>query len=230
MLSTGLVFEERTPVGNVTPTTFEDMSRYGISPVGVATPTWTKQRTGIWLRTYNGATQYHHVDDALTKHLNFTLEKYTVTFWINWVDNTNSQIVVARYELDVSGWEIYLYDAIITQRHHHAGTVIDGHPRTASYSINWTEKVPFMVALVYTGNATDALHYRNGIAVAVTSSAGGLLIPETCPQDLVMGTRYTKDADWYRGQTGKLKIWNRALSAGEVYNLFQQERDSLGVK
>ena len=227
----GLVFAERPHMGDVTPTTFEDESRYNIPIIGEGSPTWTKQGR-LWLRTYDGASQYHYATNANTKHLAFTPGNYSISFWINLIDTGSSEIIIARYELDVGGWEIYwtytggVYS--ITQRHHHAGTVIAEHPRTASYSVGWNAGIPTMVTLVYTGNATDALHYRNGKALEVTSSAGGLLDPESTTYDLVT-LRYTKASYWVKGQTGLLKIWNGDLSAEEVAGRFENERRYLGL-
>ena len=229
MLNRELVFAERAHRGGVAPATFEDESRYGIPPIGVAAPTWTKQGSGLWLRTYNGATQYHYATNANTKHLEFTTGSYSITFWINLIDTGQSEILIARYELDVGGWEIYwtftggVYS--ITQRHSHAGKATD---RTASNSEGWNEGIPMMAALVYTGDATDALHYRNAVPLAVDTTPGGLLDPLVTTQDLVT-LRYTKDANWIEGQTGLLKIWNYALSAAEIYKIFTAERSLFGV-
>lgn len=233
MKATGLVFAERPHKGLVTPTTFEDISRYKTAITGAGTPTWTRYNNGLWLRTYNGTSQYHYVDDAATRFLDFTTGNYSLTCWINWIDTTNSLNIAGRYVLDANGWELYLYNSagtrILTQRHHHSLITVDTHERTASYSAGWTDGVPMMIAIVYTGDATDGIHYRNGVALAVTSSAGGLRAPESSANDLVIGARYSKTADWYSGQTGLLNIWNRALSAEDVAALFQKERHYFGV-
>jgi len=105
--STGLVFKEKVAKSSIAPTTFEDESRYRIPIVGVGTPTWALQPNGIWMRNYDGESQYHYATNANTKHLEFTTGTYSISFWMNLTDTGSSEILIARYELDVGGWEIY---------------------------------------------------------------------------------------------------------------------------
>lgn len=230
MKTRGLVFEEERSL--IEPDGLYDISRYAPAITGVGVPTWTKQASGLWLRTYDGSTQYHYAANAATKQLDFTTGDYSILCWLNWIDTTNSLIIVGRYELDVGGWEIYLYqvgyDSYLTQRHHHAGTIVEEHPRTASYSLGWTYETPMMMCITRK-NGGNGVHYRNGVSVEVTSSAGGLLDAESCSYDMVFGVRYSKNADYYEGQTGLLKIFNYALSATQVRKIFDAERDFFGV-
>ena len=54
MKSTGLVFAERPYNGEVTPTTYEDMSRYGNDGT-LNSATATRQRSGLWAWSLTGA-------------------------------------------------------------------------------------------------------------------------------------------------------------------------------
>lgn len=166
--------------------------------------------------------------------LNFMAGDYSLGVWFRWEDTGASLIVIGRYEVDVSGWELYLWRAAgpidyLTLRHHHAGTLVPpvtGNPRSACYSVGWTPGTWYFMGVSRTGGGEGAF-YRNGVAINTVIS--GLVDPETCPQDLVIGTRYTKDSDWYEGQQWRPRIWDRILSAAEWLNIFEIERNYFGV-
>ena len=86
-----------------------------------------------------------------------------------------------------------------------------------------------LLGISRTGGNLYPQHYRNGNFLAMSYEASGMLDPDTCNRDLVLGTRYTKDANWYKGQMWRPRIWDRALSAVEWKNMFEAERDWFGV-
>jgi len=173
---------------------------------------------------------YIECDSTETADLDFTSGDYSLGCWINWTSGVTSQIVMGRYELDASGWELYLYDSgsvqSLSQRHHHAGTLVGGNPRSGCYSVGWTPGTWMFFGSSRTGGG-EAQHYRNGVALAMVT--GGLVDPETCAQDLTIGCRYTKNANWYGGFMWRPRIWSRALSAAEWLEIFTTERDWFGI-
>ncbi len=173
----------------------------------------------------------HYVDApaADTGALNFTATDYSLAVWIKWLDTTQSEIVMGRYEVSVKGWELYLTKTAgvdyMTLRHHHAGGATT---RTACFSIGWAENTWALFGVSRVG--ATAQHYRNGQAVATTVQAGGLIDPETnANRDLVIGTRYTKDANWYNGYMARPRAWSRELSAYEHRAIFELERGEFGL-
>lgn len=196
--------------------------------------TWGNLVTGHpyleFITAGGGATDGVYLDcpTADTVDLDFIAGDYSIGGWINWTNVAASSLIAGRYELDVDGWEIYLYgggaDDILTVRHHHAaGATL----RTACYSVGWTPSTWLQWGISRSGVSTS--HYRNGVSLNVTCSTGGLINPETCNQDLVIGARYTKDADWYKGMMSRPRIWDRALSASDWMEIFEIERDWYGV-
>lgn len=163
---------------------------------------------------------------ADTADLDFTAGDYSIGCWLNWTSGDDSQIIVGRYHVSNDGWELYLYEdgAVrrLTLRHHHAGGAA---LRTATYSEDWTQDVWCLLGISRSG--VNGLHYRNGVAVAVLGDA--LEDPELCGNDLVIGARYTKDANWYEGKQSHVRLWDRALSAAEWMQIFETERDRYGV-
>ena len=215
-------------------TTLYDRSRYGNDGT-MTNVTWAQLPSGLWVMVFNGASSLVDRANATTLSMGLRLNQgYTIEGWINWeIAAEISQIVIGRYELDVSGWELYLSKVAavvsLTQRHHHAGTIVDANPRSATFSNGWTENTPLHMAVVFQGNGTDCIHYRNAVPVAVTSSTGGIRAFEETAQDLVIGARYTKDANWYQGEMSKLIMHDYILTPGQVLKRFEATRSLFGV-
>ena len=199
----------------------------------VNTPTWTNLVSGLPVLELDGTNEFLELTNAACLDLDFMAGDYSVSAWINWVHNPggNDQNVIGRYEVDVSGWELYLYDSpnyYLTLRHHHAGTCTPGPPiacRTACYSGGWTQGTWHFIGISRSG-ATQT-HFRNGVALATT--CGALVDPEICAQDLVIGARFDKGSNYYKGQLDDPRIWGRSLSAQEWAFKFETERHWYGV-
>jgi len=199
--------------------------------------TWAQDYDGgLWLPQFNGTTAYMDRAHATTEALGITNDLnagYTIMGWINWDTTGQSEVIIGRYEVDVGGWELYLYETggiySLNQRHHHAGTVIDLHPRTASYSNGWTAGTTWHFTVVFNGSGTDATHYRNGVPVVVASSTGGMLDFESTTQDLVVGIRYSKDANWYSGWMSKIKFYPYIWTPGQIVNRYNSEKPIFGL-
>jgi len=180
----------------------------------------------------NGPTDGVYLDLASADclDLDFIAGDYSYGVWIKLQDTSYSQILIGRYQLNIEGYEIYWTKVgttrYLTQRHHHAGTLVGGNPRSACYSVGWDEGEWHFLGISRTGGG-EGLHYRNG--VAVTMVTGGLVDPETSAEDLVIGARFTKDSNWFYGQMWRPRMWGRALSATEWETIFNRERDWFGV-
>jgi len=198
----------------------------------VDTPTWAKLVSGLGVITLNGTSEYLELARLACVDLDFIAGDYSIGGWFNWAAGDPSQIIIGRYEEDVSGWELYLYDDpnyYLTLRHHHAGTIVDLHPRSACYSGGWTQGVNHFMGISRTGGG-DAIHYRNGVALTMTCSTGGLVDPETeVTRDLVIGTRFTKTGNYFKNNLWRPRVWGRALSAEEWMQIFEYERHWFNV-
>jgi len=237
MKAKGLVLEGqrfRSPDEVAPPLYLPDVSRFGNDGVfgaGAAAPTWTRLPSGLWVLTFDGANTYIDATGANTPSLDIISSDYTILGWINWLSSGVSQHILGRYVLDNNGWEIYLTewggDFSLTNRHHHSGTIVDTHPRTAYNSTEWTQGIWHFMAITRSGNLAN--HYRNGVDLATTFSTGGLVDPEACTQDLTIGIRYTKNAEWYFGMQGLLRVCKYAMSQDQINQHFEAERRFFGV-
>ena len=113
----------------------------------------------------------------------------------------------------------------MTVRHHHAaGATL----RTGSNSVGWAENVWCLFGCSRVGAAIQ--HYRNGVALDTDISVGGLIDPESnAARDLVIGTRFTKNQNWFNGRVHRPRVWARALAASEHACIFEKERGWFGL-
>jgi len=186
---------------------------------------------GISVITTDGTTNHYVMIDNLdSTELDVTSEDYSICGWLRWENApTTSVIIIGRYFLDNNGWEIYLTESgvhrYLSVRHHHAGGAA---VRSACYSDDWTWDIWYFWAVSRQG--TFVQQYRNGIAVTTTASVGGLEDPESCNQDLVIGIRYTKNANQFKGSQQGIRMWkNRFFTANEWLHIFEKERRFFGV-
>ena len=169
---------------------------------------------------------------ADTLDLDFTSGDFSLSAWIKW-DSTGgwSEIIMGKYGVDLDGWEIYLDLSggknTVSQRHHHSSLAPNNNSNC--YSTGWTPGTWAMLGISRVGGDLYPKHYRNGGPLVMTYEASGMLDPDTCNRNLVIGSRYTLDANWYKGQMCWPRIWNRSLFHYEWKNLFEKERDFFGV-
>lgn len=210
------------PFREGTGATTQDVAKPGHPVALVNTPTWTPLPSRLMTLNLNGTDEYLEGLAADTVDLDFTSEDYSIGCWVNWAAGDPSQIVIGRYEVDNDGWELYLYDDpnyYLTLRHHHAA---GASVRTACNSRGWIQGIWQFIGISRRGDT--AIHYRNGIALETTHSVGGLIDPESCNQDLVIGIRYTKNADHFKGGIWRPRVWSRELSGEEWALIFEMER------
>ncbi len=188
----------------------------------VGTPTWTALASGKMALVLGGlgSGDYAQCLSASCTDLDFTSGDFSIGGWINWTVNEFSQIVIARYELSADGWEVYLTQAgglnYLTLRHHHAAGATT---RTAAFSTGWTPGTLWHFGISRSG--TSAIFYRNGEPVGTTSDV--LIDPETSNQDLVIGVRYTKDANFYQGPFPRLIVAGEALTAEDWKSMYKHQ-------
>ena len=185
----------------------------------VNTPTWAALDSGKMTLDFDYASsEYLQCLAASSADLDFTDKDYSIGGWVNW-SGTSSYMILARYELYVSGWELYFYNAILSLRHSHAAGATTS---TSAFSLGWTANTWWFFVLSRSGGV--ATMYRNDEdALTVTHSAGGLIDPETCNRDLV-SCRFTKDSDFFNGPYGRLWVRGRATTNEERLARYEHEK------
>ena len=209
----------REGIGVVT----RDVSKYHREMTLVNTPTWTTLASGKPVLDFDAASdEYFECDDALTTELNFTSGDYSIGGWV-YYSLGNDNMILARYELDVSGWELYLYSPNLQLRHSHAaGATV----RTGVYSGGWTTNTWWFFGVSRSGATATMVRGTAGRAGVLTSlpvSGDALIDPETCARDLV-SCRFTKDQDYFNGPRGRLIVADVAFSFADWNSIFQREK------
>jgi len=85
------------------------------------------------------------------------------------------------------------------------------------------------VTICLNGNAATSLMFVDGVSVVVASAAGGTAVgtgDATRNWSIGNATR-TDNAEWFNGQLDDIRIYNRALSASEVRQLYQLGRGNM---
>ncbi len=184
----------------------------------VNTPTWTTLTSGLGVIGLDG-TEYLQCLNASCADLGFTSGDYSLGLWWKITDDTQtSQILMGRYELNVGGWELYWYSLtnLLTLRHHHAGGT---ETRSACYSPGWLKNVWNCMGI--SRSEENQYHYLNGTALTVV---GAVENAEATTSDLVMGSRYTKNANFITGNIWRPRAWNRVLTATEWRIMYELEK------
>ncbi len=190
----------------------------------IGAPAWNALDSGKMALTLGGfgSGDYTQCLNANSADLGFTSGDFSIGGWFTWEDTVeDSQILIARYELSVGGWEVYLTEVgalrYLTLRMHHAGGATI---RTGAYSLGWAYSTLSHFGISRSG--TSAQFYRNGVAVTTVSDV--LIDPEATTQDLVIGIRYTKDANYLKGRLPRLFVAEEALTAEDWSNMYKNQQ------
>ena len=191
----------------------------------VGAPAWNALDSGKMALTLGGfgSGDYAQCLSADCTDLGFTSSDFSVGGWFTWEDTAeDSQILIARYEVSVGGWEVYLTEVgalrYLTLRLHHAAGATT---RTAAYSLGWAFGTLAHFGISKIGDT--AFFYRNGEPVTTVSDT--LIDPEATTQDLVIGVRYTKDANFLSGRLPRLVVAEEGLTESDWRAMYQQQRD-----
>lgn len=217
-LSSGLVLAERPHVGDVQPPdVFEDMSRFGNDGVH-AVVTWVQLPSGLWVCELDGATSQIVIPDAPSLKLKSAI---TCSCWIN---TSEAQTAASLFAIGKNDSYVLSY----------------GHSAVAGWRGNliiksgaaW--KAPTNAVTI----GQDTWHHFVSMyddpniityvdAEGTTQSIGSFTIDETAT-DLYLASSSNGGGN-ILGNMALFRLWNRALSAQEVADLFERERVWFGV-
>ena len=188
------------------------------------TPTWTVLDSGLGVLTLNGTNEYLQCLAASCAYVDFTSGDYSLGGWFYIASGgSDDKTLMSRFLVSENGWEIYHYtNGILTLRHHHAA---GASTRTGAYSIGWAFNKWWFMLLSRTG--ATAQFYRGDVdsftALTTSISAGGLIDPETCNQNLYIGND-TTGVNLSKGPLWRPRVWPRALSQAEGQWIWGHEK------
>lgn len=202
----------------------QDVSKYHRPVALIATPTWTTLASGLPVLDFDAPSdEYFQILNADSTELNFTSGDYSIGGWFNY-SGGDSNMISGRYELDVSGWELYLYSPFLQLRHNHAaGATV----RTGTYSTGWTTNTWWFFGLSRSGATATMCRGtagRAGTLTDLTVSGDALIDPATCPVYDLVSCRFTKDQDYFNGPMGRLIVADVAFSFDDWMSIYQREK------
>jgi len=188
----------------------------------VNAPTWESLVSGLGVLDFDGVNQHLALPFADCVDLDFTIGDYSLGCWF-YVEPGLSQMLMCRFQLDVSGWELYHFtNLILSLRHSHAGGVAT---RTSCYSTGWANNTWHFMGISRTGGG-QAVHYRNGVPLVTTSA---LEDPETGNQNLYIAAGAGGAQNFVEGKLWRPRAWNRVVTEPEWAQIFAYERHWFGV-
>ena len=195
-----------------------------VTIVGAPAP-WSILDSHLPFLTLDGATEYLEASAADTLNLDFTSEDYSIGGWFR-IDSggDDDKTLISRFFVSANGWEIYHYtNLILTLRHHHAAGATT---RTGAHSPGWAYNIWYFMGVSRSGGS--AQFWRGDIngfaALPTTISPGGLINPETCAQNLIIGANTLGATNHYKGGLWRPRVWfERALTEVEWQQIWEKE-------
>ena len=184
-------------------------------------PVWSNTDTGLSVLVFDGNDDQVTVTGANSMDLDFTTENFTCAVWAYHDDQSSAHVIMNRGTLDTNGWEWYTAVNNLALRTNQAGSR-EGASGMGFIAVDtWQFLVTVRDGLI--GRA-----YCNGEARYTLQSANGLLDPASAgAHTFYVGNN--PHTNWYDGMMWNPRLWPRALSAGEIEQMFETERYMFGV-
>jgi len=187
------------------------------------TPTWAQLGNGLNYLDFDSTNpDWLDSPQAGTADLDFTTESFSLALWVDIDSLAAARALIIRGLLDTDGYEIYVETdgSIVFRTNQAAANQITTSAAGDIVINNWYQ-------VILTRSGTDALIYLNGIDV--TDTAGSHTDPLTSARELHIGILDDETNSPFEGQMWRPRMWGRQLSAVEAVQLFNYERDWLGV-
>ena len=182
-------------------------------------PTFSSDNQGSIV--FDGSDDYV---DFGTDSLNSVLSlqgDFTLNFWINADTFSGNDHIISREDTNTYGWRIQLDGTNIALRANSTTQATKYETPKPGNTGQW-----YNMSFTYDGG-TDPLGYMDGQSVTLTEGFGAWFAPPNNAYDFRIGK-----ADSYTGFDGKMSnvsIYNKALSAQEVLQNYQAQKERFGL-
>ncbi len=222
MKTRGIVFEaERSLRSEPAATVLADVSRYGTDGT-ITTANWVRLPSGLWVLDFNSATPDYVEITPTPTQLDFTSEDLTLLVWAN-IDAVGARKrIIDRGLVNSDGYEFFIdSNNLIYFRTNQAAAFQESYSAT-----------PLTVAggwyhIAFTRSGASAIPYLNGVNDA--NIVGAHVNPVSSSRTVKIGIADDLTSTPFEGRMSLFKIWNYALSAGQILNIFNAERSFFGV-
>lgn len=181
-------------------------------------PAWTTGTSGHAL-SFNGTSQYGFTPDENSLDIE---NQMTIAAWLKPGNNTTQSVITKSTNGGIGGYELSLSSstAPVSQRIFFR---INQVPNGDTYRVNSSTTYPTNGTWVHAAGTFDGTTMRiyiNGVLEASVPANGVLINTNTLP--LSFGAQFDGSSAlrWYTGDLDDVRIYNRALSAEEIGDLF----------
>jgi len=180
---------------------------------------WLKLPNGLWCLSFDG------VDDVVSFVANSSLDivgDITILLWFNTGDNKSTQFPMGRGTTGAVGWRIELGNGTLFQFTVGNGTDLTADTKTSTMGV-WNFGV-------CRRSGAEVEVFINGVGSGSPGTLTGSI--DYTGVGLAIGHRSIpvgNAARYFHGQIALPRIYNRALSALEIKNRFDQEKHLFGV-
>lgn len=167
---------------------------------------------------WDGSTSDHSVNISDTSRLDITGTTMSIVMWVRPTFTTDVRWMIDKSATNTAGYRWFMSASVPTFRFR----VFDSVGATnCDLSEGFTQNEWVHVAAVADG--TDLIIYKEGRNRAATGFTGNITSSATT---LAIGRQDDDITNSWEGQIGEVRIYDRALSAGEIY---ADSRDRLGT-
>jgi len=208
-LTKGLVLAERPYVGNISPPDlFEDISRFGNNGTHYNI-TWVQLTSGLWVRSFNGSTSSINIGTPASLNIK---GQFTCLAWVYSNAGSNDERIFDKFYLRLNF-------NTPTQVRVIASGLASGVMNAPISLGKWQ--------LTYGGY--DDTYLWTGADGARLEAVDSGSISDNSTTTLRIGSKYNGADNFFDGYIWGSRIYNRALSAQEIADLFESERRFFGV-
>jgi len=219
----GLTFEEMTGL-----ITHDRAKPYHPMTLTGTPPTWHSLASGLPYIAFDGAADYLQCPGALSADLNFVADDFTLLVWVC-AAPVGADVIISQGEVDVSGWELFVYAANIAFRTSQVGghTEIDavGAFTPSEWLLIGVTRHGASGQFYVQGQPVDTL-LNGGLTNPVSPAGGERLLVGVHKVGGVLSNFWKGDIAG--GPCGP-RIWERQLSAEEMLQIFNLEKHWFGV-
>lgn len=208
-------------------TTTADKTGNGITGTLTNGPTWSAGKFGKGI-SFDGTDDYASIASPAT----LRNQDFTIGFWVKPGTQDNSIISMLDFAHEsAQGWVIQSEDATTNKYYYFTYRSGGGYQPAGGFGagigIQYTSDV--WQYITYTKRGTTVKGYKNGVEVFTPADAASATVTYGTTENLFIGACVSQAARNMTGEIDDVRIYNRALSAQEISNLYNSSGEALGI-
>jgi len=217
MKTTGLIFAgEKSLYTEPHATTFYDVSQFGNDGT-ITGATWLKLPSGLWVTSFDGSSYIDFGDQV-----SFEGDNVSVGCWFKKSASTGWRQLINKWDSPNKNGYVLAFNGQSLE-----ALVGNGSVTTPTGNCAFTISDDILYHALMTYDGTTLTLYVNGVSKNTDTTVSGNLSYGS--ESFQLGKYSVAGANYFIGLMGLEKLYSYALTASEVFNIFQQERKLFGV-